>query len=804
MTISLSAILGREKAVSDRLPYSALASSHNIRTSEGDMLSVVKLAGAAHEAADVEEVFAWHESLHGMLLNIAAPDLAIWRHTFRREIEAYPKGEPHSFFASEFNERYRDHFTRERMMVNDLYLTFVLKGPPRVLSLFGKASQLKREDVIREINEQSARLDELVEGALANLSRYSPQRLGNYEHASNTYNSALEFLGELVNGTWSRVPLPRGRIADALPTSRLSFGVESGESRGPVSSKVFAMVSITEYPEVTETGLLNQLLSLPFEFVATQSFTLFPKQKAADLIARQERKLINTKDAAESQIDALRLAADDVASNRVGIGEHHLSVLVSADDETQLVKRISQVAANLGDAGFTVVREDLALEAGYWAQLPANFKYRPRPAPITTRNFAGLIALHNYPVGQASNNEWGPALMVVKSTSGGPYFLNLHLPKRGVRADSLSEEDEADQRVPGNTFLCGPTGAGKTVVQGSLITMAEKYRPTTFTFDKDNGLEVLIRALGGQYRSLRIGEPTGFNPFQAPDSPQHRAFLEALVTYCATAGGMLSAKVQFDIANAVRSTMELPFESRRLAVCRQFLDPSETEGAYVRLGRWCGPDGPLAWVLDNPRDTLNLSGTRHFGFDVTHFLGADEVRVPIIMVLFNAMESLIGKTRTMVNVAEFWKVLQDPWLESKVEDLLKTIRKRDGILFLETQSPRDAINSRISHTVIEQCVSQIYLPSPKAKKADYCEGFGLSDREFEIVKHEMPNANLRGFLFKQGATSVVCELNLKGFDEELAVLSATAYSTELCHKAIERVGPDPEAWLPVFDQLRRG
>jgi type IV secretion system protein VirB4 len=62
---------------------------------------------------------------------------------------------------------------------------------------------------------------------------------------------------------------------------------------------------------------------------------------------------------------------------------------------------------------------------------------------------------------------------------------------------------------------------------------------------------------------------------------------------------------------------------------------------------------------------------------------------------------------------------------------------------------------------------------------------------------------LRGFLFKQGPNSTVCELNLRGFEQELAVLSGTAASVELANRAIAANGDDPNRWLPVFEQMRR-
>ena len=133
---------------------------------------------------------------------------------------------------------------------------------------------------------------------------------------------------------------------------------------------------------------------------------------------------------------------------------------------------------------------------------------------------------------------------------------------------------------------------------------------------------------------------------------------------------------------------------------------------------------------------------------------------------------------------------------------MKTYRKRNAIALFGTQSPGDVLSSGISQALIEQCVTQLYLPNPKAAKKDYIDGFKLTHREYEIIKDEMPEQGIRGFLFKQGTASTVCELNLRGFDDELAVLSGTASSVEIANKAIELAGENPQAWLPMFHKLR--
>ena len=51
---------------------------------------------------------------------------------------------------------------------------------------------------------------------------------------------------------------------------------------------------------------------------------------------------------------------------------------------------------------------------------------------------------------------------------------------------------------------------------------------------------------------------------------------------------------------------------------------------------------------------------------------------------------------------------------------------------------------------------------------------------------------------KQGHHSVVCQLDLKGFDAELAVISGRASSVERLHAILAQVGTDPVRWLPEF------
>ncbi|MDP0919622.1 VirB4 family type IV secretion/conjugal transfer ATPase, partial [Klebsiella pneumoniae] len=82
-----------------------------------------------------------------------------------------------------------------------------------------------------------------------------------------------------------------------------------------------------------------------------------------------------------------------------------------------------------------------------------------------------------------------------------------------------------------------------------------------------------------------------------------------------------------------------------------------------------------------------------------------------------------------------------------------------------------------------QCATYILMPNPKARREEYVDGLHLSEREFQLVKEEMAPGSRR-FLVKKGQNSVVAELNLRGFDDELAVISGTTENVNLVTKII--------------------
>jgi len=241
--------------------------------------------------------------------------------------------------------------------------------------------------------------------------------------------------------------------------------------------------------------------------------------------------------------------------------------------------------------------------------------------------------------------------------------------------------------------------------------------------------------------------------------------------------------------------MRLPAPQRSMSALREMLGYADAEGIGARLERWC-QGGALGWAFDGPADEVSMTA-RFVGFDMTDFLENPEIRTPMMLYLFHRVDELLNGQRVVVDIDEFWKALQDDAFKSFAQDGLKTFRKRNAFMVFGTQSPADALRSSIAHSIIEQTATKILLPNSDAKRSDYCEGLGLTEAEFRLIKEDLTPES-RCFLIKQGHTSIVAKLDLNGMLDELSVLSGRAETLEVMEAAIAQAGTNPAAWLPLF------
>lgn len=795
-------VLGSEQPIADYLPFSHHVSDRVISTKNGDYLAVLRITGRSHQSASEEEVYRWTNEVNNALRGLANDHISLWSHVVRRKVFEYPDATFENAFCKQLDDRYRASFSGEKLMVNDLYLTVIYRPvSDKVVGFFARREKPTLDEKKDRQAHSIKSLEDTMRSLESSLSKYGVSQLGIYDKDGHAFSSALEFLAFLVNGEHRPMPVCRDRFCEYMALNRPIFSQygELGEIRTSNRLRRFGMIEVGEYDAATEPGQLNTLLQSDYEFVLSQSFTALSRPAAKGSLQKQQRLLMDSKDVATGQIDEINLALNDLMSGRFIMGEHHATVTVFGDTADEVRNSIAKATAALLDVAVVPKTLDLALEAAFWAQLPCNWEYRPRPAPITSLNFLSFSPFHNYMSGKPTKNPWGPAVTVLKTVSKTPVYFNFH--------PSPLDEDSTNKPLLGNTILIGKSGTGKTVTLGFMLAQAQKFRPTIVAFDKDRGMEIVLRAMGGRYLPLRMGERTGFNPFQLEPTQGNIIFLKSLLKRLASGGGEpVTHADEQQIDRALDTLMfHIDKADRRMSVLLQSLpNPIREEldarpSIHARLMKFA-EGGEFGWLFDNDTDALDLTTHRIYGFDVTEFLENAEIRAPLMMYLIFRTEKMLGPEGTkepfIYAFDEFWKMLSDPDFEDLAKNKAKTIRKQNGIFVFATQEPSDALQSPIAKTLVQQTATYIFLPNPGADREDYTEGFKLSDTEFELIRDLGESS--RRFLIKQGDNSALAELNLTGFDDELLVLSGTPENADICETVIAEVGDDPAVWLPVF------
>ncbi len=773
-----------ETSASTYIPYKCFWNSNTILLKDNAMLRVIKVRGFAFETADDEDIDIKKQARNNLMKGMASGNLAIWFHTIRRRREAFPDGEMTNIFTKRVNEEWRQRHDGDRCFINEHYITIIRKedkgGLAAVASLAKKLRNKADSSAAgRDMKESFSELEEITGRVINGLSNYGPELLDITETNNGVFSELCSFLGSIVNCGYTQnyrfVPYDLDKY---LPINRIYFGSKNFEVKFPFETKYGGMVSLKEYRPATNAGMLDGFLQLPFEFIIAQSFQFINRMVAISSMQLQQRRMIQAEDVAVSQIQEIDEALDSAMSGTFAFGKHHMTCMCLDDSIKGVENALSMVVVELSNVGIMAVREKMNMEAAFWCQLPGNFAYIVRAATINTLNLASFASFHNYPSGKIRKNHWGPAVTVLNTVSGTPYFFSFHV------------------RDVGHTMIIGPTGGGKTVTMNFLCAQAQKFNCRMFFFDKDRGAEIFIRALGGKYSIIDASKESGFNPLALAETNENKAFLnEWLRALVSVNGETITATDIARINEAVNGNYKLPPNKRILRNIAPFLGMSGPGTLAGRLEMWHS-DGSHAKLFDNEKDVIDFFSAKAFGFEMAEILKDKASIGPVLLYLFHRINSSLDGTPTMIILDEAWALIDNPIFAPKIKDWLKVLRKLNAFVVFATQSVEDATKSSISDTLVQQTATQIYLPNLKATEV-YKTAFMLSEREFQLVKTIDPGS--RYFLIKQDNGGVIARVDLSGMTDVINVLSGRADTVLLLDDIIRELRSDkPEDWLPVF------
>jgi len=657
-------IAHQEIGVSKHVPITHFNTPTILESHNGALFSVIKCMGVPFDTEKTDTInhdqHTWHRALSALDARFGVIG------TLHRKKESTDLGGTfNNDFARKVNRAYMQQFQNSAMYRNDLYLVVIYKGLTtgktgwltqafkKAQGHYIKAARRARRDA------DIAQLNQAVSQLLTSLSAFKPQLLGAADQNLG-HSALLSYLSLFLNGGQalrlqsmaSHAPIdssfkktkkahayyPQGNIAQYLSAKRIFFG-DYIQFQGAQSEdrRFGALVTVKRYGPESASIMLDPLLQLDCEFISTNSFFIESKAQADKNIDRHTHKMQHADDPATSQIDALSVARDLLASDQMVMGYHHNTLMLLSDSIAHLEQQVAKSITCYMNAGIVAVREILGQEAAFWAQVPTNVKYIARSSLISSQNFVDFFPLHNYRTGFKDGNHLGGALTLIETPARTPLWFNLHA--KGPK----------DNPAPGHTTIIGGNGSGKTVAMCFLDAQLNRYGGQSFLFDRNRGAEIYIRASGGYYCVLSPNHARDicFNPLQLADTPSNRAFCKIWLVQ------LVKKEEEGDVDEGVVDQLshcvdyaydQLAPEHRNLSHATKMLPIDFPR--WTRLKRWLKgdntrADGEYAYLFDHDKDALSMQ--TKMGFDMTHFLDHEppNVLAAVTMYLFHRLEETL-------------------------------------------------------------------------------------------------------------------------------------------------------------------
>lgn len=706
--------------------------------------------------------------------------LALWCTLQRKKINFNRDYDFHTPFTKDFAAKYLKRFETDDYFENVFHLAVVIKNSDM-------------DAGIREAEEQ-------ITSLMHSLQPYEPTLLTVYKNRENIiFSEVYEFFSSLINGNKQQIPLSDVDACQTIPGADIHFGTDVFEIRPQCGKPKFAQAFDLKDYGLSKPKILNDILTLPFEFNLIQSLIYINPYTMLSNVRKQLNNMKSANDQASEQQNELYVAQGKLVSGELMFGDYHAALIVFGNSAKQASTNGSRAYSTfLNAGGFRFTKAGLSAPSTYFSQIPGSNE-RPRSYPKTTTNLATTFGIHNYSHGKKYGNPLGDgsAIMPLATVSNTIFDFNFHFSRDG--------EDNIGEKVAGHTLILGATGTGKTTTQCALMAFTERFNPAMFIMDLDRGMEIFVRAVGGTYFSLEAGQPTGLNPFQLPDTPANREFLYSLVGICgADENGKLTATEEKEIQFAVDTVLGLDFDNRNFSHLLQSIPMHPDENSLrVRLSKWCRSEGGrFAWCLDNPSNLFNPEDFFRIGIDLTDILKVDyPPTAPVLAYLFHLREIMMkmiaeqnGILATIIE--EFWYAARYEVLQEKMLKMLKADRKLGGWLILVSQSPEDAINCPIFAAIIQQTPTKIFLPNPDAEYDGSYQRCGITRKEYDELM--ALGKESRTFLIKQSKQSAFAKLDLYGFETLMPFLSGSSDTVELLHKIMATYGDETEHWYQPF------
>jgi type IV secretion system protein VirB4 len=756
----------RARGYPELLPWMCLWDEQTVATVDQGLLALFEYAGIDAEGrSDAEAgvaVSAFEQAFSGF-----GSGTTVWTCVDRRRTNTYPQGHFSDAVAARINDAWAAQVTCQQYE-NSYTLAVHQRSSSGTHALFDAMDLIVKEEgrglmqaFVRALKAQfslkgakaldarrmraaSQLLEERISHLESGMAALGLNRLGGARLLAELFNRACPASPRRFEMPMPVTPAFLSNLLCTDHVQRLADGLLFANTAhkhvGVVSLKGFGSDGQTRVGQLDGLTAIQGEISVChcFRFidreVAQKTMDDVEKYNLAKSVPFMHRLMTSLTKSAPSRFNEGRLAlAQDAKAAQVELlqdsrifGHHNLTVLCFGDTHDEMTRVRAQVMERLKGSRFNGHIERTHQLSAFTQTLPGQWAASVRWNFISYGNAADIAPIRTLWSGPTNSRHLEqelqrpcPALTSIPTDNGTPAFVDLW--EIGV----------------GHLKVIGPTRAGKSTATNFLLSQFRKYEPCrTIVIDKNFSCRIPTLLQGGLHLDLSHGEryATRMAPLSLLGEPRHHPFLVGWVIGLIEAGrhGQPCSPHEVDrVTAAIRGLAALPPGQKALWTLRSLATSVGPDlGAW--LGQWIQGGANGHW-FDNPPVPLTLD--RHLCIECKDLFDNPVVATQAMSFLFYLIEDLLDDTPTIVSIEETWFFLAHPQFAAKIDDFLRTLGKRNGSLWIVTQTLREIVESPISHSILSNVPNSLYLPDPNivGQCALYEKEGGLLPEEIERI-----------------------------------------------------------------------
>lgn len=528
--------------------------------------------------------------------------------------------------------------------------------------------------------------------------------------------------------------------------------LETGEYL-KIGNSYVGMVEVRDFPAESYPAIFDILNKADVSYRWVTRWIGMDKNHSAKLIEKYQKKFNNSRKSwgqvfaetaggiSTDRYDASAVAFEEetnearvtLSKDIASFGYYTSCIEVWDENFDTLQAKCQYMAGLVNTCGFGAKNAGTNTFQAWLGSLPGNVYANVHKTLMASVNCTHMIPLSSIWTGDFYNS-WtdthigSGAPLFTGSSCGSPFFMNMNV------GDLF------------HTFIFGPSGAGKSTLLCFLETQFLKYKDArVIILDKDKTARGVCLGAGGTYVEPGADE-AAFQPLYDLETEDSLMWACEFIELCLTEQHVkVDAKISEDVRLALCQLRDTKNPDKRdITSFQQYV-----QNEQVRLAiQPYTIDGQYGRIFDAHGTNINMSRFTMIEMGTLMRMGKACI-TPALMYLFRFIESNFAAPNddlghpTMLVLDEAWVFLNNPYFEVRIDDWLRTLRKRHVAVVFATQDVVNASRSNISATIISQCMTRIYLADPNATSRTLSECykvFGLDDAEiYNLSRARMKN-----------------------------------------------------------------